>query len=85
MGQNAASNPIPQLHTSNPAHVSQSIGGVGRNVALAAHLVSPSTNVKLCSMIGDDMYVPKPSPDTYHTIVADPEQCRLDRPGIAAV
>ena len=45
----------PQLQTSNPAHISQSIGGVGHNVALAAHWVSQDTKVKLCSMVGDDM------------------------------
>ncbi|RYP90564.1 hypothetical protein DL770_003326 [Monosporascus sp. CRB-9-2] len=55
-GQNAASNPSPQLHTSNPAQISQSIGGVGHNVALAAHRVSESTKVQLCSMVGDDIH-----------------------------
>ena len=45
----------PQLHVSNPAAVNQSIGGVGRNVALAAHRVSNEATVKFCSMIGDDM------------------------------
>ncbi|KAK2593906.1 hypothetical protein QQS21_008368 [Conoideocrella luteorostrata] len=45
----------PQLHTSNPASISQSIGGVGHNVALAAHLASSQIKVKLCSMVGDDI------------------------------
>lgn len=45
----------PQLNTSNPARISQSIGGVGRNVALAAHRVSGDMTVKLCSMVGDDI------------------------------
>ncbi|RYP70168.1 hypothetical protein DL769_005047 [Monosporascus sp. CRB-8-3] len=55
-GQNATSNPSPQPHTSNPAQISQSIGGVGHNVALAAHRVSESTRVQLCSMGGDDIH-----------------------------
>ncbi|RYP74588.1 hypothetical protein DL771_002854 [Monosporascus sp. 5C6A] len=54
-GQNAASDPSPQPHTSNPAQISQSIGGVGHNVALAAHRVSENTKVQLCSMVGDDI------------------------------
>lgn len=45
----------PALHTSNPSCISQSIGGVGHNVALAAHLVSQQARVRLCSMVGDDM------------------------------
>ncbi|KFA71713.1 hypothetical protein S40288_08997 [Stachybotrys chartarum IBT 40288] len=45
----------PQAHVSNPAHISQSIGGVGHNVALAAHSVSRQARVKLCSMVGDDV------------------------------
>ncbi len=47
----------PQLHTSNPAVILQSVGGVGHNVALAASRVSRGTKVKLCSLVGDDMYV----------------------------
>lgn len=45
----------PALHTSNPAFISQSIGGVGHNVALAAHSVSKQARVRLCSMVGDDV------------------------------
>lgn len=45
----------PQLHTSNPASISQSIGGVGHNVALAALRACSQTRVKFCSMVGDDM------------------------------
>ncbi|KAJ4173994.1 hypothetical protein NW754_012983 [Fusarium falciforme] len=45
----------PVLHTSNPSSISQSIGGVGHNVALAAHSVSKHARVRLCSMIGDDV------------------------------
>ncbi|GKT42015.1 pseudouridine-metabolizing bifunctional protein [Colletotrichum spaethianum] len=45
----------PHMHTSNPARISQSIGGVGHNVALAAHRVSEDLSVRLCSLIGDDV------------------------------
>ncbi|KAF7550719.1 hypothetical protein G7046_g7927 [Stylonectria norvegica] len=45
----------PALHTSNPSVISQSIGGVGHNVALAAHSVSRHARVRLCSMVGDDV------------------------------
>lgn len=45
----------PQLHTSNPASISQSIGGVGHNVALAALRACSQTRVKFCSMVGDDI------------------------------
>ncbi|KAJ6446056.1 hypothetical protein O9K51_00823 [Purpureocillium lavendulum] len=45
----------PQPHTSNPARISQSIGGVGHNVALAAHLASKQAHVQFCSMVGDDV------------------------------
>ncbi|PNY25222.1 Pseudouridine-metabolizing bifunctional protein [Tolypocladium capitatum] len=45
----------PQPHTSNPARISQSIGGVGHNVALAAHLASRQARVQFCSMVGDDV------------------------------
>ncbi|KAF2876710.1 Indigoidine synthase A like protein-domain-containing protein [Massariosphaeria phaeospora] len=43
--------PLP--HTSNPAVISQTLGGVAHNIAKAAHLVGPS--VRLCSAIGDDL------------------------------
>ncbi|KND94802.1 Pseudouridine-metabolizing bifunctional protein [Tolypocladium ophioglossoides CBS 100239] len=45
----------PEPHTSNPARISQSIGGVGHNVALAAHLASRQARVQFCSMVGDDV------------------------------
>ncbi|GAB7360836.1 hypothetical protein MBLNU230_g0822t1 [Neophaeotheca triangularis] len=48
-----AENKAPQLNTSNPAAISQSIGGVGYNVAHAAHLMG--ANVQLCSAVGDDL------------------------------
>ena len=43
----------PALHTSNPATISQSPGGVGRNVAMAAHLAG--ANVTLASVVADDL------------------------------
>jgi pseudouridine-5'-phosphate glycosidase/pseudouridine kinase len=46
----------PLLHTSNPASISQSVGGVGHNVALAAHRSGGgNVKVKLCSVVGDDV------------------------------
>jgi len=45
----------PTLHTSNSASINQTVGGVGHNVALAAHKVSEEGKVRLCSMVGDDM------------------------------
>ena len=45
----------PSLHTSNPATINQSVGGVGHNIALAAHRVSEEGKVRLCSMVGDDI------------------------------
>lgn len=43
------------METSNPGRINQSVGGVGHNVALAAHRVSADGAVKLCSMVGDDV------------------------------
>lgn len=45
----------PALHTSNPAAIGQSVGGVGHNIALAAHRVSGEGKVRLCSMVGEDI------------------------------
>lgn len=45
----------PHAHVSNPARIGQSVGGVGHNVALAAHRASMKNHVKLCSMVGDDV------------------------------
>jgi pseudouridine-5'-phosphate glycosidase/pseudouridine kinase len=46
----------PRMHTSNPATITQSVGGVGHNVALAAHRFGAGdVKVKLCSVIGDDV------------------------------
>ncbi|KAI0966768.1 Indigoidine synthase A like protein-domain-containing protein [Xylaria arbuscula] len=69
-GANAIEDPIPQLHTSNPSHISQSIGGVGRNVALAAHRVNKNTKVRLCSMVGRDL--------AGSTVLASLESCGMD-------
>ncbi|KAI0898265.1 Indigoidine synthase A like protein-domain-containing protein [Annulohypoxylon nitens] len=55
VGEDSLEHPAPHLHTSNPAHIGQSIGGVGRNVALAAQRVMLNPKVRLCSMIGDDI------------------------------
>ncbi|KAI4736170.1 IdgA domain protein [Aureobasidium sp. EXF-12298] len=43
----------PVLHTSNPAKINQSLGGVAHNVARAANLVGDP--VRLCSAVGDDL------------------------------
>ncbi|KAF2495686.1 hypothetical protein BU16DRAFT_527459 [Lophium mytilinum] len=43
---------VPQSHTSNPAIVTQSIGGVGYNVARAAELMG--SPVTLCTVLGND-------------------------------
>ncbi|KIW24475.1 uncharacterized protein PV07_10186 [Cladophialophora immunda] len=43
----------PALHTSNPSTISQSPGGVGRNVAMAAHLAG--AKVTLASVVADDL------------------------------
>ncbi|KAK4170238.1 pseudouridine-5'-phosphate glycosidase [Cladorrhinum sp. PSN259] len=45
----------PALHTSNPSSINQSVGGVGHNIALAAHKVSNEGRIRLCSMVGDDI------------------------------
>ncbi|PIA96233.1 Pseudouridine-5'-phosphate glycosidase [Cercospora beticola] len=51
--KNGSSLQSPELNTSNPAEIMQSLGGVGHNVARAAHLMG--ANVRLCSAIGDDL------------------------------
>ena len=43
----------PQLHTSNPSSIKQSIGGVGHNVATTLHYLGAS--VRLCSSVADDV------------------------------
>ena len=49
----ASSDNIPQLHTSNPSVVTQSLGGVGQNIATAIHLLG--TPVRLCSAVATDL------------------------------
>lgn len=51
----ATQDEAPQPCTSNPARITQSIGGVGYNVSLAAHLASSKTRVRFSSMVGNDM------------------------------
>lgn len=55
VGEDSLEHPTPHLHTSNPAHIGQSIGGVGHNVALAAQRALQIPKVRLCSMVGDDL------------------------------
>lgn len=42
-----------EMHTSNPARIAQSLGGVGHNVARAASLMG--SDVRFCSAVGDDL------------------------------
>ena len=49
----APSTTTPQLHTSNPSMVTQSLGGVGHNVATAIHRLG--TPVRLCSAVATDL------------------------------
>ncbi|KAI6392708.1 hypothetical protein MCOR23_008339 [Pyricularia oryzae] len=50
----SASQTSPAMQTSNPSIVTQTVGGVGHNVALAAHRVDRNVKVRLCSLVGDD-------------------------------
>lgn len=43
----------PLLHTSNPASITQTLGGVGQNVATALHYLGSS--LRLCSSVADDV------------------------------
>lgn len=46
----------PQLHTSNLATITPSVGGVGHNVALAAQRAGGGkVSVRLCSVVADDL------------------------------
>lgn len=45
----------PQMHTSNIAAIAPSIGGVGRNVALAAHRAGGNVSVLLRSLVAQDV------------------------------
>jgi pseudouridine-5'-phosphate glycosidase/pseudouridine kinase len=51
----ASQTPIqsPQLHTSNPSIITQSLGGVAHNVAKSAHYCG--SKVSLLSVVGDDL------------------------------
>lgn len=46
-------NKTPVSHTSNPAVISQSLGGVGHNVAIASSYLGSS--VLFCSVVGEDL------------------------------
>ncbi|KAK5705506.1 hypothetical protein LTR97_002625 [Elasticomyces elasticus] len=50
--RSSSSGHSPGLKTSNPATISQSLGGVAHNIARAAHLMG--ANIQLCSAVGDD-------------------------------
>ena len=43
----------PQLHTSNPASITQTLGGVGQNIATALHYLEASP--RLCSSVAADV------------------------------
>ena len=43
----------PQLHTSNPASITQTLGGVGQNIATALHYLESSP--RLCSSVAADI------------------------------
>ena len=43
----------PHLATSNPALITQNLGGVGQNIATALHYLDTPT--RLCSIVGDDV------------------------------
>ncbi|KAL8695805.1 MAG: hypothetical protein Q9224_003146 [Gallowayella concinna] len=49
---NADSTNSPQLQTSNPARITQGLGGVGQNIATALQYVG--TRAQFCSVVGDD-------------------------------
>jgi pseudouridylate synthase / pseudouridine kinase len=44
---------LPTLETSNPAIITQSLGGVGHNIATAAHYAG--AKVRLCSIVANDI------------------------------
>ncbi|KAE8442822.1 hypothetical protein EG329_002794 [Mollisiaceae sp. DMI_Dod_QoI] len=45
----------PKMHTSNIATITPSIGGVGHNVALAAHRAGKQSSVSLRSLVAEDL------------------------------
>ena len=48
----SSTSPVPKHGSSNPAEISQCVGGVAHNTALAAHYLG--ANVLLCSVLADD-------------------------------
>jgi len=68
--------PTPQ--TSNPAEITQSLGGVGSNIARAAHLLV--AEVRLCSAVGDDI-----AGQTAVRLLGEASNPGLDTSGIAIV
>jgi pseudouridine-5'-phosphate glycosidase/pseudouridine kinase len=46
---------VPEMHTSNIATITQSVGGVGHNVALAAHRAGSGLTIRLHSAVADDL------------------------------
>lgn len=50
---NSTSQTDPLPHTSNPAVINQTLGGVAHNIAKAVHLLG--SNVRLHSAVGDDL------------------------------
>lgn len=44
----------PHMKTSNIGTITETVGGVGHNVALAAHLVAGKLNVRLGSLVAAD-------------------------------
>lgn len=50
---NRESSRSPQLQTSNPATITQTLGGVGQNIATTLHYLG--TSVRLCSIVADDI------------------------------
>lgn len=50
---NSESSISPHLQTSNPATITQTLGGVGQNIATTLHYLG--TSVRLCSIVADDI------------------------------
>lgn len=50
---NSESSKSPLLQTSNPATITQTLGGVGQNIATTLHYLG--TSVHLCSIVADDI------------------------------
>jgi pseudouridine-5'-phosphate glycosidase/pseudouridine kinase len=54
-GKNKHASLSPQMHTSNIAAITPSVGGVGHNVALAAQLAGGDKSIRLCSFVAEDL------------------------------